>query len=40
MTEAKEKSLEELQQAGDAAQAMPQTQPAAPGEVKYCNRLQ
>lgn len=36
MTDVKEKSLEELQQAESAEQAMPQTQPAVPEEAKYC----
>lgn len=36
MTNVKEKSLEELQQAESAEQAMPQTQPAVPEEAKYC----
>lgn len=36
MTEVKEKSPEELQQLGGVEQAMPQTQSAASGEMKYC----
>lgn len=36
MTDVKENSLEELQQAESAERAAPQTQPAASGEMKYC----